>query len=390
MGTIPYDLMMLAVVFGLLWLLWVLPLKKSRLWAVLAPIGCGVVGLLAAGLFAKIFNSNMGQCICHGVCWHGAIFLIACAAILVIRKRILLALIPAFFGIVAFTLGFYSMIYEPYALQVENYVIHSPKIKRPLRIVFVADIQTDNIGQYEHDTLRIMMEQKPHLIIFGGDYLQLYMGGLPGEMEELGKRFRALLQSSNLHAPLGMYAVWGNVDPIKPDEGTSSPGADENIFNGTGIKIFINTKVLKDIGKDSSEDFGTIDLSLLEMVNSFAYGKYNKKCPPSDNYHIMVGHSPAFMVVNSENLKDSPDLMLAGHTHGGQVNLPSFIRSFFERIFATSETKLPPEWGKSGFYTIGDNKWLLITRGSGIERGWAPRIRFMCPPEISVIDILPE
>jgi predicted MPP superfamily phosphohydrolase len=385
METIPYDLMMLAVDFGLLWLLWVLPLKKSWRWAVLAPIGCGVVGLLAAGLFAKFFDSNMGQCICHGVCWHGAIFLISCAVILAIRKRALLALIPTFFGIAAFIIGFDAMIYEPYALQVENYVIYSPKIKRPLRIVFVADIQTDNIRQYEQDTLRIMMEQKPHLILFGGDYLQLYNGGVPGEMEELCKRFRALLQSSNLHAPLGMYGIWGNVDNFKT--GGNSPG---NIFYETGIKIFENTKVIHDIGKDSPDDFGTIDLSLLAGLDSFAWGNYMERLPKSDNYHIMLGHSPAFMVGQSKNPNDAPDLMLAGHTHGGQVNLPSFIQSFFTRMFPASEVKLPPEWGKSGFYTIGDNKWVLITRGSGIERGWAPRIRFMCPPEISVIDILPE
>ena len=380
MDTIPFNLLMLVVDFALLWALWLLPIKRSLLWALLGPLGAGFIGLLAIVFFAKLLNNNVGQCICHGLFWHGGFFLILCAAILLLRGRWRLAFIPITFSILAFVTGFYALVYEPYALQLEHYVIYTPKLKKPLRVAFLADIQTDRLGPYEHDTLRMLMEQQPHLIILGGDYLQLYMGGKPGEMEELTEQFRTLLKSHQLTAPLGVFAVGGNLDPA------GETGAMEKVFEGTGVTIHTFTRIYENLGGDSPDSFGPIDLTLL--MKDVSFNEYQGDMPKTGNFHIMVGHSPAFMVTEAERPEIAPDLMLAGHTHGGQVVLP-FFGALGTHLFTKRDRPLPREWGASGFYPIGNNKWVLISRGSGMERGWAPRVRFFCPPEISVIDILP-
>ena len=73
------------------------------------------------------------------------------------------------------------------------------------------------------------------------------------------------------------------------------------------------------------------------------------------------------------------DLVLAGHTHGGQVRIPGIgpviTMSRIPRNQAAGLTKLP-----SGVL-------LYVNRGIGMEGGSAPRIRFLCRPEIAVFTI---
>jgi predicted MPP superfamily phosphohydrolase len=79
--------------------------------------------------------------------------------------------------------------------------------------------------------------------------------------------------------------------------------------------------------------------------------------------------------------------MLAGHTHGGQIYIPFF--GALRTKYTNREALITQEFlrGMKHFKNGGN---LLITRGSGMERGWAPRVRFLCKPEISVIDIVPK
>jgi len=73
------------------------------------------------------------------------------------------------------------------------------------------------------------------------------------------------------------------------------------------------------------------------------------------------------------------DLQVSGHTHGGQVCLPFygpfFTASLYGRRF------------QSGRYLI-EKMALYITRGIGLEGKAAPRIRFLCPPEIIYWEII--
>jgi predicted MPP superfamily phosphohydrolase len=75
------------------------------------------------------------------------------------------------------------------------------------------------------------------------------------------------------------------------------------------------------------------------------------------------------------------DLMLSGHTHGGQVCLP-----FYGAIFAGS---LYGKTFESGRYKVNGME-LYVTRGLGMEGAVAPRVRFLCQPEIIVWDICGE
>jgi len=72
------------------------------------------------------------------------------------------------------------------------------------------------------------------------------------------------------------------------------------------------------------------------------------------------------------------DLMLSGHTHGGQVRLPL--------VGALYTSSLYGKRFEAGRYVLGKTT-LYVSRGIGMEGKGAPRVRFLCPPEIVLWEI---
>ena len=51
-------------------------------------------------------------------------------------------------------------------------------------------------------------------------------------------------------------------------------------------------------------------------------------------------------------------------------------------------SSVPKSWA-AGLTELGSERWLLVSRGVGMERGHAPRLRFFCRPEIVLLEIVP-
>jgi predicted MPP superfamily phosphohydrolase len=100
---------------------------------------------------------------------------------------------------------------------------------------------------------------------------------------------------------------------------------------------------------------------------------------PRADLRVVFGHSPDF--VRALAGWAPVDLALAGHTHGGQVVLPGFGP-------LVTLSRLPRR------YAGGLNDYagipLHVSRGVGLERGSAPPIRFLCPPEVSLLRLRSE
>jgi hypothetical protein len=97
-----------------------------------------------------------------------------------------------------------------------------------------------------------------------------------------------------------------------------------------------------------------------------------------DSYVILLSHMPDAALY----VPKSVDLVLSGHTHGGQVRLPSI-----GPVVTFSEVGRDRS---SGLSRLKNGVWLYVNRGLGMEGGGAPRIRFLCRPEIAVLTIHPE
>ncbi|MCL2304099.1 MAG: metallophosphoesterase [Planctomycetaceae bacterium] len=365
MDTVPFNSILFVVDVVLLWSLahW----GNKRLWFVAV-----LIDLFMVKGVSVLFRHGYGQNIVEGVCFHFGLFLIISGLILYLRKFRITGVVSVVLGLPFPVLGIYCMFYEPYAITLEHYKIVSPKVEKPIRVVFVSDTQTNTISNYELKVFRLMNSQEADIILFGGDYLQFF--GKAGDMETLRKRFNGALTAEKFEAPLGIYAIQGNNDDAKRLQ---------ELFKDTEIQL---------INKTQTIDLGPVVLTLLSLGDSglSPYGKWPrpkiflKTEEERAKFHLMVGHSPTYITGPTD-----ADLMLAGHTHGGQIIIP------FYGPIATGVHKLPfpRKWAVGmhpGTDKHPDGSHFIVTRGTGMERGWAPEVRFLCKPEISVIDIVPK
>ncbi|MBC7188461.1 MAG: metallophosphoesterase [Calditrichaeota bacterium] len=149
--------------------------------------------------------------------------------------------------------------------------------------------------------------------------------------------------------------------------------------HGHGTRRFADLRVV-DISRDSvllSESFcgkgpdpeGWLDFALeREGIRAATRGI------PEGSFRLLLAHSPD-MVHPAEDL--GIDLVLAGHTHGGQVRLPGVGALF-------SQTKIGRRYA-AGLFSFGHTK-LYVNRGIG--NALVP-FRLFCRPELTVIHLLP-
>lgn len=315
-------------------------LVGAELWTLL-------VGVAAMVAFRwRIFG--VMQLFAWGLFLVGPLWLLGLAVVLDGRRRVAAAVLAALLA----AIGVDAFVIEPRWLEVSHLQVESEEIRQPLTIALIADLQTDDPGPWEQEALRRALDAKPDLVVFAGDFVHLEPGA-PREAEQgaLNAILRALPFED---VPLGAWAVNGDVE-VK---------GWETIFDGTGITA---------ASKSTTVTTGPLALTLLRAEDSRAD---SPPVPVTPGFHVVVGHSPDFAMT-----RPPADLLLAGHTHGGQVQLPGFgplmTLSKVPRAWASGHTALP--WG-------GD---LVVSRGIGMERREAPRLRFLCRPEVVLIELVP-
>jgi predicted MPP superfamily phosphohydrolase len=244
-----------------------------------------------------------------------------------------------------------SFLIEPRWLKVTRMEISSPKLDQNLTLAVLADIQTDSPGNYEKKALEIVRENNPDLILLAGDYIQVRdMDDYLREGEVLNQIFHEV----DLSSDLGIYAVRGNVDW----------NSWSDIFQGLEIKTFEETETI---------DLGPVLLTGLSWTDS---RDPTFQVAGDDKFHIVLGHYPDFSLGKIDG-----DLLLAGHTHGGQIRLPGVGPLLINSL-------IPKNWA-SGLTEIQPGKYLLVSNGIGLERGYAPRMRFLCRPEVIILQLEP-
>lgn len=305
----------------------------------------------------------MARLLCQSL-FGEALFLCAWIAVVHLRPgRRARAVVPAV--VAGVLLAAYAEAYhvEPRELEIRRYRLDRTD-GRPargrLRILHLSDLQTDAIGSHEERAFREGLAQAPDLIVFTGDYLQERLAPSRARAEQ---DLRALIHRVGLRAPLGVYAVQGDVDAGWP-----------GLFDGTGVACLHDraarlelpggaSLALVGLGSATSRDHNG---RLLEVVNA----------APAADLRFVMGHSPDF--VAHLRAADRVDLALAGHTHGGQVSLP-----YFGPLVTLS--RLPRRF--AGGLNDYEGIPLCVSRGIGMERRTAPQIRFLCPPEIVILDV---
>jgi uncharacterized protein len=338
-SSVAYNLLILGADAALLAIV-----VRQRERSPLLALGCalGVIMVVLAGMLGEGFFGVLRQA-CFAVFAH--VPLVAIGLAIVHPGRGVRA--PALaIALVVLAIAVDAFLIEPQALEVTRFSVSSSKLERSLRVVVVSDLQTDHVGDYERRVLEWTMAEKPDLILLPGDYIQ-------GPAHEM-PRLRELLREVGVSAPLGVHAVGGNVD---------AEGWPE-IFTGIKAVVYAETRTTL------QPELAITGLSLDDSFDA------SLRVEPRDRFHIVMGHAPDFALGNV-----AADLLVAGHTHGGQVRLP-----WLGPLITLS--RVPRAWS-AGKTELSGGRQLVVSRGIGLERGAAPRLRFLCRPELVVIDVVP-
>jgi predicted MPP superfamily phosphohydrolase len=99
------------------------------------------------------------------------------------------------------------------------------------------------------------------------------------------------------------------------------------------------------------------------------------RAAPEDAPRILLAHRPSYF---RQAARLGLPLMLAGHTHGGQITLPGRARHF-------NISRMIARWTR-GRFEQGESI-LYVNRGLGVA---GPPVRLNCPRDIAVLKLVPR
>jgi uncharacterized protein len=242
---------------------------------------------------------------------------------------------------------------EANSLTVEEVTIYLERLPKELdgfRLVQLSDIHHSPFTSLEHVTRAVETANslKPDMFVLTGDFVS-------HETEYIAPMADAL---SRLESEFGSYACLGNHDHW------TDPELVTDLLRGEGINVLINEGFRFEARGGSLWLAGVDDLMAGKTdVRSALRGS------DESEMKLLLAHNPAII---RRAAWYGVDLMLSGHTHGGQVK----IRDEEKRL-------LPRRKMSSGLHRRQDTQ-VYITRGIGTV---VVPFRYQCPPEISLIEL---
>lgn len=230
-----------------------------------------------------------------------------------------------------------------------NEVIYSNKINRNLRIVQISDFHITRATPVSR-VIQIVNQVNnlgPEVVVITGDIID-------DKIPQIKEQLEALRE---LSAPFGVFVVMGN------HEFYNDVYASKRIFESLGMKFLFNGGYY--VGNTNIFVAGIPDLNtMFERVNFWRTIGNSQK----SDYKVLLSHNPAILDSLSQGIVD---LVLSGHTHGGQI-FP------FHWLVKQANNYL------AGKYRVKEID-MLVSRGVGT---WGPMMRLFAPSDIIVIDLL--
>lgn len=296
-------------------------------------------------------------------------------------------------GCLLSVVGIWPRYIEPNLLDVKRLKISTGKKSRPLKIAAFSDLHLN--PQIKSHFLKKLENRiadfKPDLIVFTGDFLC---------ESKVVESIRLKLFLNRLHAPLGCYAVLGNHDYASPISISSDGHYDvthaENHVQKGFERLFKSTKLsgkVTDKAHAVPENDELVALlketpfKLLNnetcivgnCVNITGLGEYIAgRFLPVKAFKNLDPNLPGIVLAHNPDtiphlLKEPGDLILCGHTHGGQVNLPWI----WKRLTLMEHVKY-----KTGLFEEND-KSIYVSRGVA----GAFSFRWNARPELVLIEM---
>ena len=225
------------------------------------------------------------------------------------------------------------------------------------QIVQISDIHLWPIVNIHmvRKTVKIINKLHPDLIVITGDFVTRFLGAIYQLAPELGK----LRAHHGVFASLGNHDLWVNAEAIT------------HALNASGVRVLINQGV---------PIYNNGEFFWLAGIDDAIAGNPDLNIAlsgiPADIPTVLLGHEPD--LADEISLEKRVDLMLTGHSHGGQIRFPvigSPLKAHQAKKYDT------------GLYNV-NGMWLYVNRGIGAITGVPFRLN--CPPEISVFTLVPQ
>lgn len=268
-----------------------------------------------------------------------------------------------FFAVTGVLFG-YAYLIEPGRLKINETELRLENWSQNLngfRIVAISDIHAGSNG-VDEDKLKTLVEranaQNPDLIVLLGDFISEKKGrgsDLRMPVETIRRGLEGFRAKYGVFAVIGNHDWWWDEEKVRTD------------LEEAGIVFLENRVEPISVGEETIYLWGIEDLWKNGRVPPAPF----EKIPEKRNI-IAITHNP-------DSLFKTPDgisLLLAGHSHGGQVNLPFYgpVASVNDKRLMKGEVKL-------------EGKHIFVTTGVGCT---GPQIRFGVPPEIVVLDLFSQ
>ncbi|MBR5711519.1 MAG: metallophosphoesterase [Thermoguttaceae bacterium] len=258
----------------------------------------------------------------------------------------------------------YAYFIESRTLQTVEYTVVSPDLPSEFDgtvIVLITDTHQGRWGTFDlrNKVVELTKKEKPDLILFGGDYA-----------DKKYYKVEALAESMNaLSAPLGKFGVPGNHDYVHLDMEKVMGILQEK----GGIVNLTDKGVWLEKNGQRIRLFGTDYVWNRRFPLQFPYYEMNDRT--EDEFVVLLTHSPDLFDRFDPEHQRRIDLVLAGHSHGGQVT--------FFGLYA------PISMLRNRAYTSGRidvehfpyNKTSTIITSNGVGTTGVP-LRFFSPPQI--------
>jgi hypothetical protein len=244
--------------------------------------------------------------------------------------------------------------FEALHIRTEHVTVKTNKIPEKIgrfRVVQISDVHLGLIVGKSRlkRILRQVKDARPDILVSTGDLVD----GQMDDLEALTDMFQ------NIPTKYGKFAITGNHEFYAGIDRALAftQKAGFTMLRGEGITV---SNLINIVGVDDparkryGPDLTVSEKALLEKM-------------PREKFTLFLKHQP---VISSESL-GMFDLQLSGHTHKGQIFPFNLVTKLYYRMH-------------TGLTKVNGNALLYVSRGSGT---WGPPVRFLSPPEVTVIDI---
>jgi uncharacterized protein len=283
---------------------------------------------------------------------------------LLTRRRFLIGLASA--GTAAATAAIYTRFGEPHWLEISHFKVPLSAGNGSVpavRIVHLSDFHASPVVSLDfiEEAVTLALAQHPDVIALTGDFFTNRVRDIV--------RFATILRRLASVAPT--FACLGNHDGgpwTQAAGGNSTIDEALTLLRDAGIPCLHNDARAITVRDRSFQFIGVGDLwsAMCDPATAFARAPARGAAT-----RILLNHNPdAKQLLRPFDW----DIVLCGHTHGGQLRLP---------IIGTPFAPVRDRRFVQGLHRW-ENRWLYVTRGIGNLHG----LRFNCRPEISVLEIL--